>query len=142
MTCTFFGHRDAPADIKLILRNALLDLIENQGVSRFYVGNQGKFDLFAIDLLKAFENSHGIEFIVVLPYLPKRKAPFFEDCKTILPEGIETTPPKFAIDFRNRWMIDHSEVVVTYVNRTFGGAYKFKCLAKRKDKIVIELSRE
>ncbi|MEE1280075.1 MAG: hypothetical protein UHH95_04505 [Oscillospiraceae bacterium] len=44
MTCTFFGHRDAPKEIEPSLRLALMDLIENKGVDRFYVGNNENFD--------------------------------------------------------------------------------------------------
>ena len=44
MTCTFFGHKDAPQEIRPLLRDVLLDLIEHQGVTQFYVGNQGSFD--------------------------------------------------------------------------------------------------
>ena len=44
MICTFFGHRDAPESIKPLLRKVLLNLIENQGITQFYAGNQGNFD--------------------------------------------------------------------------------------------------
>ena len=43
-TCTFFGHRDCPETIKPKIREAVIDLIENHGVTMFYVGNQGNFD--------------------------------------------------------------------------------------------------
>ncbi len=41
MTCTFFGHRDTPAQIKPRLRQVITDLIEHHGVTQFNVGNQG-----------------------------------------------------------------------------------------------------
>ena len=50
-------------------------------------------------------------------------------------------PPRFAIDYRNKWMIDHSDVI-TYVRRSFGGAAKSKTLAAKKNKTVIELSEK
>ena len=53
--------------------------------------------------------------------------------------GFENVPPRFAIDHRNRWMINQSEFVVTYV-RSPGGAAKFKALAERKGKTVLEIS--
>ena len=37
-------------------------------------------------------------------------------------------------------MIERSDVVITYVTHSFGGAAKFKKLAKRKKKTVVELS--
>ena len=91
-------------------------------------------------LLAEFEHSHGIRYEVVLAYMPKKTDPFFETYYTILPEGIETVPPRFAVEYRNRWLIDHSDLVVTCVTRPFGGAAKFKALAERKNKKIIELS--
>ena len=109
--CTFFGHRDAPPGIKASLRQVLSDLIERQGVKQFYVGNQGSFDTMARNLLTEFEQTHGISYEIVLAYLPNR----------------------------NKWMIDHSDIVITYVHRSFGGAAKFKELAEKKNKVVIQI---
>lgn len=140
MICTFFGHRDAPPKIKPALRQVLLDLIERQGVKQFYVGNQGNFDVMARSLLAELEQSHGIRYEIVLAYLPSEKAPLYDPDHTLLPEGIETVPRRFAIEYRNKWMIDHSDIVVTYVTRSFGGAAKFRDLAKKKGKTVIDLN--
>ena len=139
MICTFFGHRDAPPKIKPALRQVLLDLIERQGVRQFYVGNQGNFDAMARSLLAELEQSHGIRYEIVLAYLPSEKAPLYDPDHTLLPEGIETVPPRFAIEYRNKWMIDHSDIVITYVHRSFGGAAKFKELAEKKNKVVIQI---
>ena len=74
-----------------------------------------------------------------MAYLPKQEDPLCDTDHTLLPEGIESVPPRFAIEYRNKWMIDHSDIVVTYVRRSFGGAAKFKKLAQKKKKTVIEL---
>ena len=137
--CTFFGHRDAPSEIKASLRQILSDLIERQGVKQFYVGNQGSFDTMARNLLAEFELTYGIRYEVVLAYMPKRNDPLYDPEHTVLPEGIETVPPRFAIEYRNKWMIDHSDIVITYVHRSFGGAAKFKKLAEKRNKAVIQI---
>lgn len=49
-------------------------------------------------------------------------------------------PRRFAIDKRNRWMIDHSDFVITYVSRSFGGAAKFKEIAEKKNRVVINIT--
>ena len=36
-------------------------------------------------------------------------------------------------------MIDHSDIVITYVHRSFGGAAKFKELAEKKNNVVIQI---
>ncbi len=137
--CTFFGHRDAPPGIKSSLRQVILDLIERQGVKQFYVGNQGGFDAMVRTLLAEFELTCGIRYEVVLAYMPKKEDPLYDPDHTVLPEGIETVPPRFAIEYRNKWMIDHSDIVITYVHRSFGGAAKFKELAEKRNKVVIPI---
>ena len=139
MICTFFGHRDAPTEIKPALRQVIIDLIERQGVRQFYVGNQGNFDAMARSLLAELEQSHGIRYEIVLAYLPRENATLYDSDHTLLPEGIESVPPRFAIEYRNKWMIDHSDIVITYVHRSFGGAAKFKVLAEKKNKVVIQI---
>ena len=90
--------------------------------------------------LAEFEQTHRISYEIVLAYLPQQEDLLCDTDHTLLPEGIETVPPRFAIEYRNKWMIDHSDIVVTYVRRSFGGAAKFKNSAKKKNKKVIELT--
>ncbi len=139
MTCTFFGHRDTPPPVKPLLRQVIIELIEQRGVTRFFVGNQGNFDAMARSLLAELAQTYPIRYDVVLAYLPKENNPSLDVSHTILPDGFEAVPPRFAIDHRNRWMIEHSEIVVTYVRNPIGGAAKFKALAKRKGKTVVEV---
>ncbi len=91
-------------------------------------------------LLASIAQTHQIEYDVVLAYYPNKPDPLFEAFDTLLPEGIETVPRRFAIDYRNKWMLEQSDFVVTYVTHSFGGAAKFKELAEKKNKVVIELS--
>ncbi|MBR3929791.1 MAG: hypothetical protein IKJ65_12415 [Clostridia bacterium] len=135
--CTFFGHRDCPASIKGILRAAVIRLIENQNADIFYIGNQGAFDAHALSVLKelSFVYPH-IQYAFVLNRMPD--TPLLDN--SILPEGIELIHPRFTISWRNRWMIDHSDFVISYIERSWGGAYQFTELAKRKHKKVIYIS--
>ena len=95
----------------------------------------------ALRLLKEFEKPYSITYDVVLAYLPRKTDPFFEAYYTVLPEGIETVPRRFAIDYRNKWMVEHSDIVITYVERPFGGAAEFKALAEKEGKKIVELTR-
>ena len=49
-SCTFFGHRDTPEDIRYDLKQVLIDLIENKGVMWFYVGHNGMVTLINMAL--------------------------------------------------------------------------------------------
>ena len=98
--CTFFGHRDCPSSIKSKLREVLIDLIENHAVDMFYVGQQGAFDGIVHSVLKDLVSVYPhIRYAVVLERFPPKRDEFdtrdYSD--TMLPEGIETVHPRFAI---------------------------------------------
>lgn len=140
MNCTFFGHRDTPKEIEHQLQTVIENLIEKENVRTFYVGCQGNFDLMVISALSRLKEKYSIEFFVVLSYLTEAQK--YKNCDTIYPEGIEAVPPKFAISFRNRWMIEKSDFVVAYVSRPFGGAANFFEISKRKNKTVINIYKD
>ena len=117
----------------------MISLVENQAVRLFYVGNQGNYDAMVQRELYKMEKTHGIQYYIVLAYLPKKDDPLVKDTHTLFPEGIETVPPRFAINKRNRWMLEHSQYVITYVRNDVGGAARCKQYAERKGKRVIEL---
>lgn len=48
-------------------------------------------------------------------------------------------PKKFAIERRNRWMIDYADFCLCYINHTWGGAWKCARQAKRGGKTVINI---
>ena len=140
MVCTFFGHKDTPKEIEPTLRSTLIDLIENKNVTVFYVGNNGNFDTMVRHQLEDLSQIYPITYCVVLAYLPTDKNKYDDLKNTIYPEGLETVPKRFAISWRNKWMIEQSDIVVTYVTRNFGGAAQFKEIAMKQKKIVVELS--
>ncbi len=141
VVCTFFGHKDTTEEIKPLLRETLIDLIENKRVTRFYVGHQGNFDRMAKTVLKQLKTVYPhISYEVVLYSLPQRKHEGQDGTHTLFPEGLEEVPPRFAMDRRNCWMVEHADYVVTYVAQSFGGAVKFKALAEQKGKTVINLT--
>ena len=142
MTCTFFGHRDYIKGIKPILKNTLLDLIVNKNVDCFLVGNNGFFDSSVISVLTELQNEYlNINFFVVLAYMPLNSMSFENTSyKTLFPEGLESVPHKFAISYRNNWMLKKSDYVVAFVKRPFGGAAKFYNMALRQNKKVINLA--
>ena len=140
MTVTFFGHKDTPKNIEPTLRTILIYLIENKNVTVFYVGNNGNFDTMVRRQLEYLSQTYPITYNIVLAYIPTKKSEYDSFTNTLLPEGIETVPKRFAISYRNKWMIEQADVIVTYVTHSFGGAAQFKALAQRQGKTVIELS--
>ncbi|MBQ6263653.1 MAG: hypothetical protein IJK58_09085 [Clostridia bacterium] len=142
MTCTFFGHRYVPQKIEPTLRSTLIDLIEHHEVDLFYVGNHGDFDAMVRRVLRELSAKYPIRYHVVLAYMPEKQDEYrlTDYSDTILPEGIETVIKRFAINYRNKWMIEQSDFVVTYVVHDSGSrAAQFKKLAGRKGKTIINL---
>ncbi len=138
MRCAFFGHRDAPSDLRDKLRETVAKLIEEKDVTKFYMGNNGSFDRMALSVLKELREMYPqINYYVVYAYLPQKDGEDYEH--TIYPEGIETVPKRFAIDYQNRWIVGQADVVIAYVRRSFGGAAKFVDMAERQGREVINL---
>ena len=139
MTVTFFGHKDTPKEIEPTLRSTLIDLIDNKNVNVFYVGNNGNFDTMVRRQLEDLSKTYPITYSVVLAYLPTEKNKSVNLTNTIYPECLEIVTKRFAISWRNKWMIQQSDIVVTYVTHNFGGAAQFKEMAERQRKTVINL---
>ncbi|MBR5535775.1 MAG: hypothetical protein IKU60_03915 [Clostridia bacterium] len=137
MKCAFFGHSDASDSIERELEEVILNLIEEKEVDTFYVGTHGNFDNMVYRILLRLEKVYEIKFYVVLSAVVMKKAKDYKN--TIVPEGIETVPPRFGIDYRNKWMVGKADFVITYVNRSFGGAVKFKEYAEKQKKTVINI---
>ncbi len=49
--------------------------------------------------------------------------------------------PKFVIERRNQWMIDHSDYCICYITHPWGGAWKFVSQARRQGKILVNLGK-
>lgn len=141
MVVAFFGHRDAPPSVEAKLTTILIDLIENKDATIFYVGNNGNFDRMVQSTLKALQLQYPhIHAFVVLAYLPGKYTHNETPLSTIFPEGLESVPKRFAICKRNEWMIVQSDLVVTYVNRTFGGAAQSTVIAEKRGKTILNLA--
>ena len=137
--CTFFGHRDCPDSVLAQLEAEVERLIAEHDVDTFYVGNQGNFDHLAAGVLRRMKEKYPhIHYYIVLPYFPQHSAPE----NSLLPDGIETVHPRYAIVWRNRWMISRSDFVITFITHSFGGAAAAAKLAANKGKTVINITDE
>ena len=138
MICTFFGHRNTPATTEKLLSEILTDFIKNQRADEFYVGNQGNFDAMVRRQLEILRKEYNITYSVVLAYLPdKNTEPI--PCSGY-PEGIETVPRKFAITYRNKWMLKKADTVICYVAHPSSGAGQFVELAEKQGKRILNLN--
>ena len=112
--CTFFGPADCPDPIRDQLKALIEGLILNHDVDTFYVGNEGLFDAMVRcilwDLRKVYPH---IQYHVVLAHRPSVAVSPEDLTETIIPKGLDKVAPEGAVEWRNQWMKDHSEYLVT-----------------------------
>ena len=144
-TVSLFGHREIGDLLRLESKLApiIKELIQAKEYVTFLIGRNGEFDEYAASVIKrvrreaVFENN---EITLVLPYAVA-DIPYFEryyDGITI-PENLYNAHPKSAITLRNRWMVEHSDLVVVYVEHNSGGAYEAMKYAQKMNKKVINV---
>lgn len=141
-----FGHRDfyAHKDIERELPLILQELFKEKDFINVYVGRDGEFDIFASSVIKRAKKTFGQEKLslsLVLPYI-KKDMDFFEKYydDIIIPESLGRCHPKEAIYKRNKWMVEQSNILICYVEKNSGGAYKALEYAKKLNKRFINLS--
>ena len=142
MIVTFCGHAQISQSEKIEkwLYDVTQKLIE-QGATTFYLGGYGAFDSLAASVLREQKKQYPqIELVLVLAYLNTGRNTSGYD-STVYPP-LETTPRRFAISHRNRWMVEASDVVVAYVLHDWGGAATTLRCAKQKKKQIISYRDE
>lgn len=148
MIISFAGHSDVPVckSIKEIVKVQIRNNIVDCESVVCYLGGYGNFDeICAYACRELKEEFPYIELVYVTPYInlsEQGKITEMIDRKlydaSIYPP-IENVPPKFAILKRNEWMMKNADLVVAYVNRRYGGAYKSLQMARRKKKKIINI---
>ncbi len=111
-----------------------------------YLGGYGDFDeLCACASRELKEEYDGIKLVYVTPYLTLPEQERIKEMQigglidTSIYPPIENVPPRFAISKRNEWMMINADLIIAYVNRSCGGAYKSLQLARRKNKKIINV---
>ena len=134
--CSFFGHRDSPESLYPVLKETVREIIRSGLATVFYMGTQGNFDAMAYCAVKELLAAYPSVIVYrVLPYLPKT-----EIGDSILPKGIETVPPRYAISWRNKWLLDHSAMIVSYITHSYGGAAQAVRQAEKQGAPIIRIS--
>ncbi len=145
MIITFAGHsrmtitNELREQIKRIIKNNL-----KPEPVKFYCGGYGAFDFACAQIIKDLKQEYSnIESIFVTPYINDARLANIMSSElydsSIYPD-LEITPYRFAISKRNEFMIDKADLLICYVRRDFGGAYKTLLYAKRKHKQIINIA--
>ena len=148
-TCFFIGHREALDSLLPQLSAAVERHIIELGVTDFVVGSYGWFDAMAARTVKEAKKRHPeVTLTLLLRYHPyDRPIPTPDGFdSTFYPPGMETVPKRAAIVRANRYMVEHSDYLISYAWHPASNARELVEYAKRREKRglirVTELSKE
>ena len=117
-SCFFIGHRESDERLLPRLEWEINRLIVEENVRYFYVGGYGGFDRIAATAVKHAKQKYpDITLMLVLPYHPADRpidTPNGFD-GTYYPDGLESTPRRYAIVRTNKIMVDTCDWLVCYV---------------------------
>lgn len=146
-SCAFFGHREFCSHLlcETKLKSLILSLLSKEEYVEFLVERNGEFDRFVsstIQLTVKNNNSCNHAHVLVLPYETaeyRTNKTEFENYYDEI-EIFEAKHYKSAIAERNRYMIDHAELIICYVKQKCGGAYQALRYAQQQNKRIINLA--
>ncbi len=147
MVISFCGHSrigDSKSIKAELIRVLEPKIVQNSSVT-FYLGGYGDFDSICFSTLKELQIKYSkISIIFVTPYIDEKYKKLKIANKiydgTLFPP-LENIPKRYAIAKRNEWIVEHSDLLIVYVNVTWGGAYNMLEYAKRKGTTFINIAQ-
>ena len=141
MKCMLLGHRNAPSDLYSKLKDEIIKLLD-KGAEHFYVGNNGNFDYLAqMALADVDKERDDLKYSIVLSRLDEKAVGGAQE-KTVFPEGQENALPRFAVAKRNVWLLENSNIIITYMVDKYSNSYKIIEKATRRGLTVINLAKK
>ena len=144
------GHRTPPG-LKVRIREQAVNLIENEDVDTFLVGEKGGYEVDAYDVVLELQKEYPhIRIIFVISNITDlheiggvydkncvQERRGFDDF--IYPPKCELGYKRLGIVYRNRYIIENTDFIIAY-NKYKGRAYEFCETSKGKGVKVIELA--
>ena len=148
-TVSFFGHRRIYNQLYVDreLDELILCLLKEHSYVEFLVGRDGDFDQLVSSAIKCRQRQfghHNSSHIWVMPY----QTSFFRDNEQAcydyydeikICEESAIKHFKAAFQTRNKRMVDHSDLVVFYVESNEGGAYQTMKYTAEQGKAYLNL---
>ncbi len=151
-TVAFFGHRQINNIMKIedILYEHIRTLVSEKYFVDFLVGRNGDFDICVSSVINRvkrdldnFRCSHSLVLPYVTAELVNNEDSFEEYYDSIsIYDSFSTVHPKAAISLRNIEMVDRADLILCYINKNEGGAYKAVKYAEKQGKDIINIHNE
>lgn len=137
--CTFWGHQDCSLSIATQVQEILQQLIEQECVQTFYIGHQGNFDSLVYTVLQELASVYSkLSFYVVLAHWPIHEANLdLSNCIYIT--DIDEVDLHQATFRRNHYMLEWSDIVITYAANHDSDTAFWAAQARQMGKRVIEI---
>ncbi|MBR1736979.1 MAG: hypothetical protein IJ736_08190 [Firmicutes bacterium] len=148
-TISFFGHREI--DCFFRYESKIEEIIYKAAKDNPYVdilvGRDGDFDTLVSSVTQRIRRDIGKARIGLTWVMPYEKAEYTKNAEEFdkYYDNIEVCPdslkvhPKSAIQVRNRYMVDRSDLVVFFVERDKGGAYQTMKYAIKQGKKILNI---
>lgn len=120
----FFGHRDFDYTSYVEKIEEKIVALIKEGATTFYNGMRGNFDFTCAEIVHGLKTRYPeIRNIGVLSYLPRagwRLPRAFDESVYLLEKPV---PPRFAIFYTNRAIVERADVIVSGIVLKNGGAW-------------------
>lgn len=141
IVCSFCGHRDCDSGLREQIRAEIKDIIASDGVTVFYSGGMGEFDRLCESVVREIQRSNqNIKLYLIKPYFTQKLNTEKEYYSSLYDEIIipdfGNVHYKQAIIKRNKWIAERSDIILCYVIREYGGAYKTLQYALKMNKSI------
>lgn len=139
--CAFFGHRNfSYQKYEEKISAYIMELIAEKNVVQFYSGFRGDFDILCAKLVCniKFRYPHIVN-TMVLSYHPRSDfilPTYFDDSVYLLEQEV---PPRFAITYTNRKIVDLSDYIISGTLLKTGGAADACKYAMSKKKVILSI---
>ncbi len=142
MIIAFCGHSEFFKSDQY--KDPVLNILEQtigDNPAEIYLGGYGGFDEFALQCCKIYKKKHrNVKLVFVAPYLSENNLEFRkQEYDEIFYPNIENYPPRFAIAYCNKYIIQKADFLITYIAHAWGGAYKMYKYAEKQGKEIFNL---
>lgn len=134
ITVSFFGHRHikAPLQTEQNLEKIISHLLQENDFIEFLVGRNGEFDQIVSSTIRKCKRQIRNDNSVLIWVMPYSTAEYCNNKRSFLSyydeieicEQAAAAHYKAAFQIRNRAMVDRSDLVILYIDHSYGGAYQ------------------
>ena len=143
--CSFCGHRDADSSLRAQIKETITDIIVNEGITIFYSGGIGNFDMLCESVVRELKRTYPLKLYLIMPYMTQKinrdGKYYMELYDDIIIPDLGEVHYKRAITERNKWIAEQSHIILCYIHRSSGGAYRMYQYAKKHNINTRVLSR-